>query len=257
VPVQLRVRCNGIRRHPVAQRREHAYAHSHHKPPSSAACSVALAFVSPAQASASAANTYDTASRPSVAGDDPVNNSDPSGLHVCNGNPLTWGGCVGNVAQGVAGGVGADYSKAVQADQWAGKQIATALCNNGASNGAFAGVLDCAALTQGTSCPGSAAAGTVVWNTDGLPELQILHEAETIQRDPGYGYWSQQSTESIVRSLEPGAEEPLLVKPNGVVANGNTRISILQERGYDVDGLPRVVLPEPDLGIGDGDLFGE
>ena len=27
-------------------------------------------------------------------GDNPVNETDPTGLHVCNGNPLTWGGCV-------------------------------------------------------------------------------------------------------------------------------------------------------------------
>jgi len=32
------------------------------------------------------------------AGDDPVNTSDPSGLHQCNGGPWTWGGCVLNVA---------------------------------------------------------------------------------------------------------------------------------------------------------------
>jgi RHS repeat-associated protein len=31
------------------------------------------------------------------AGDDPVNEDDPSGLHKCNGDPLTWGGCVVNV----------------------------------------------------------------------------------------------------------------------------------------------------------------
>jgi RHS repeat-associated protein len=32
------------------------------------------------------------------AGDNPVNNTDPTGLHVCNGNPLTWGGCAANLA---------------------------------------------------------------------------------------------------------------------------------------------------------------
>jgi len=36
------------------------------------------------------------------AGDDPVNGSDPSGTHVCNANPLTWGGCVENGVGAVA-----------------------------------------------------------------------------------------------------------------------------------------------------------
>jgi RHS repeat-associated protein len=32
------------------------------------------------------------------AGDDPVNEGDPTGLHKCNGDPLTWAGCALNVA---------------------------------------------------------------------------------------------------------------------------------------------------------------
>src|SRR5271165_4451168 len=47
-----------------------------------------VAFVSPGQRGQTAANTYDTASVPPVAGDDPVNESDPSGL-------WTEGYCVG------------------------------------------------------------------------------------------------------------------------------------------------------------------
>jgi len=39
------------------------------------------AFVSPGQPGRTATNSYDTASGPPVAGDDPVNNSDPSGLY--------------------------------------------------------------------------------------------------------------------------------------------------------------------------------
>ena len=31
------------------------------------------------------------------AGDDPVNGGDPSGMHPCNGDPLTWGGCLVNL----------------------------------------------------------------------------------------------------------------------------------------------------------------
>jgi hypothetical protein len=42
------------------------------------------------------------AERNTYAGDDPVNGSDPSGLHVCSAsNPFTWGGCVENGVQDV------------------------------------------------------------------------------------------------------------------------------------------------------------
>jgi hypothetical protein len=32
------------------------------------------------------------------------------------------------------------------------------------------------------------------------------------------------------------------IKPDGSVFNGNTRIKVLQERGFDVNGLPREIL---------------
>jgi len=35
-------------------------------------------------------------------------------------------------------------------------------------------------------------------------------------------------------------EEPLIVSEDGMVWQGNTRIAILQERGFDVNSLPRV-----------------
>ena len=36
------------------------------------------------------------------AGDDPVNEGDPSGLHKCNLDPLSWGGCVENAVDTAA-----------------------------------------------------------------------------------------------------------------------------------------------------------
>jgi hypothetical protein len=73
-----------------ARYRKHAYAPRAPEDHSSAAFPALFAFVSPAHASASAANTYDNASRPSVAGDDPVNSSDPTGewANICHG--LLW-----------------------------------------------------------------------------------------------------------------------------------------------------------------------
>lgn len=38
--------------------------------------------------------------------------------------------------------------------------------------------------------------------------------------------------------LAPGAEEPLTVGPWGGVVQGNTRVYILTQRGFDVNSLP-------------------
>jgi hypothetical protein len=57
-----------------------------------------------------------------------------------------------------------------------------------------------------------------------------------------YGYWRGQSTRDIVNSLQPNAPDPLTVRPDGTVLDGNTRLLILQQRGYDVNSLPRTII---------------
>jgi hypothetical protein len=52
------------------------------------------------------------------------------------------------------------------------------------------------------------------------------------------------STEDIVKSLQPGSSNPLTVKPDGRIFEGNTRILVLEERGFDINSLPRVMLGE-------------
>jgi hypothetical protein len=42
-----------------------------------------------------------------------------------------------------------------------------------------------------------------------------------------------------VDSLRPGALQPLIVKPDGTVVQGNTRVKVLEERGYPINDLPR------------------
>jgi hypothetical protein len=53
--------------------------------------------------------------------------------------------------------------------------------------------------------------------------------------------WRQKSTEEIIQCLEPrvGNQEALTVKPDGTVVQGNTRTKVLEERGVDVNSLPR------------------
>ena len=77
------------------------------------------------------------------------------------------------------------------------------------------------------------------------PPMRRLHPDETYETDQkakrSLEYWRQQSTEEIIQSLEPrvGNQEALAVKPDGVVVQGNTRTKVLEERGVDVNSLPR------------------
>ena len=79
-----------------------------------------------------------------------------------------------------------------------------------------------------------------------LPALQRIHSSETLTTGSAkYGTESvrKMSTEDIVKSLKPGSAEPLKVKPDGRIFDGNTRVFILEQRGYDVNTLPRVIVP--------------
>jgi len=67
----------------------------------------------------------------------------------------------------------------------------------------------------------------------------------------GFEYWSKQSNEDIIKSLNPGGKEPMQVRTEfdsegGMhfkVLQGNTRMSILQSRGADLSGLNPETLP--------------
>ena len=60
-----------------------------------------------------------------------------------------------------------------------------------------------------------------------------------------YEYWNSKSTEEIIESLKPGSpDEPLTVKGDGSVMQGNTRLLILEQRGVDTTNLPRDILPD-------------
>ncbi len=82
--------------------------------------------------------------------------------------------------------------------------------------------------------------------SDKKADLKQIHPEETIKSGSNrysYDYWNKQSTDDIVKSLRPGQEEPLTVKPDGRIFQGNTRTSILQQRGFDINTLPRVNIP--------------
>jgi hypothetical protein len=83
------------------------------------------------------------------------------------------------------------------------------------------------------------------------PQLQRIHPDSTYEQDPdaraSLAYWRTRPTEEIIESLLPGGDDPLVAKPDGRMMNGNTRTKALEERGYDINVLPREVMPPDPL----------
>ena len=80
-----------------------------------------------------------------------------------------------------------------------------------------------------------------------LPKLKRIHSDETLNSGSNkFDLESQRtrSTDDIIDSLKPGSAEPLRVKPDGRIFDGNTRIKVLEERGVDIDSLPRTIFDE-------------
>jgi len=77
------------------------------------------------------------------------------------------------------------------------------------------------------------------------PTLKRIHSDKTITSGSNrysFDYWGKQSTDDIVRSLRPGKKDALKTKSDGRIFDGNTRIKVLQDRGFDVNSLSREVL---------------
>jgi hypothetical protein len=77
------------------------------------------------------------------------------------------------------------------------------------------------------------------------PPLRRIHADETLESGASsfsLSYWRQRKTEEIVESLRPGSDEALQVKPDGRIFNGNVRIKVIEERGFDVNSLEREVI---------------
>ncbi|MFM9939542.1 MAG: hypothetical protein ACKVP7_08610 [Hyphomicrobiaceae bacterium] len=86
--------------------------------------------------------------------------------------------------------------------------------------------------------------GELIRVSDNQPSpLKRLHPDTTydsdLQAKRSLTFWRTQPTGTIVESLKPGSLSPLAAKPDGTIMQGNTRIKVLQERGFDIDKLPR------------------
>ena len=71
--------------------------------------------------------------------------------------------------------------------------------------------------------------------------LKLIHSSETLSKTILEGL-RKKSTQEIIETLKPGVEEALRVKPDGRVMNGNHRITVLMERGVNVNALPREIV---------------
>lgn len=77
------------------------------------------------------------------------------------------------------------------------------------------------------------------------PPLRLIHSEETLQSGISrfsLEYWRQHNTEEIIESLRPGKIEALKVKSDGRILNGNIRVKVLEERGFDVNSLEREII---------------
>ena len=70
--------------------------------------------------------------------------------------------------------------------------------------------------------------------------MEPIH-GEASLRESSLDFWRAKETEGIIASLAPGARDPLVVSRAGRIVSGNHRVTVLRERGVDVEWLPRVI----------------
>lgn len=72
------------------------------------------------------------------------------------------------------------------------------------------------------------------------PSLKFLHsESDLIELK--LEYFRRIPTEMLIESLKPEKTGALKVKSDGTIMDGHHRIKVLQERGVEVDELPREI----------------
>lgn len=78
----------------------------------------------------------------------------------------------------------------------------------------------------------------------GKVPLKPLHPESSLSR-PKLATLRKLPTEVLLDSLRPGESGALKAKPDGTIMDGHHRAFVLQERGIDVDKLPRELWNEP------------
>jgi hypothetical protein len=76
---------------------------------------------------------------------------------------------------------------------------------------------------------------------DERPRLRFLHERRNIS-EMKLENFRRLTSEDLKGSLAPGQVGSLKVRPDGTVLDGHHRLTILSERGEDLDELPREII---------------
>lgn len=82
---------------------------------------------------------------------------------------------------------------------------------------------------------------TSYMNEPDAAKLRFLHSNESLNRVK-LETLGKLSTEALKLSLLPGTAGSLKTRPDGTILDGHHRISILIERGEDVNLLPREIM---------------
>ncbi len=78
------------------------------------------------------------------------------------------------------------------------------------------------------------------------PPLKSLHEDDALSQTK-IDRFSGLTTEELVESLKQGRSGSLKTRPDGTVIDGHHRVSVLKDRGVDVDSLPREIIPKEEV----------
>ena len=81
------------------------------------------------------------------------------------------------------------------------------------------------------------------------PPLRPLHN-ETCLIESKLEKFRKLGPEEIIESLRPGQPGALKARPDGTVLDGHHRLRVLCERCFDIDILPREILPKDRPGKG-------
>jgi hypothetical protein len=79
------------------------------------------------------------------------------------------------------------------------------------------------------------------------PKLQFLHTGNLLNAVK-LALFRRLSTDEITASLRPGEPGCLKARPDGTVLDGHHRLSVLIERGENVDRLPREIIEKENYG---------
>jgi len=78
-------------------------------------------------------------------------------------------------------------------------------------------------------------------DSKGRPNLKFLHSEGALNRVK-LELFRRRSTAELKASLAPGREGSLKVRADGTVLDGHHRLSVLVERGEDINQLPREII---------------